>query len=156
MSMTPAIEVARRANIEHRIIEFDSDSDRPYGEVAAAALGVAPELIYKTLVAKLDGKRLVIALVPVSSELNLKALASLAGAKRAEMATPAEAERSTGYVVGGISPFGQRRQLDTYVDARVTSLQRVYVSAGRRGLELELTPNGLVKGCGAYLGEIAR
>jgi Cys-tRNA(Pro)/Cys-tRNA(Cys) deacylase len=154
--MTPAIEAARRANIEHRVIEFESDTNRAYGEEAAAALGVAPQLIYKTLVTKLDGRRLAVALVPVTSELNLKALAALAGAKRAEMATPREAERVTGYVVGGISPFGQRRQLNTYIDCGVATLERVYVSAGRRGLELELTPKDLVAGCGALMGEIAR
>ena len=154
--MTPAIDAARRANIVHRVIGFECRADRGYGDEAAAALGVLAESIYKTLVAKLDGKRLAIALVPVTTEVNLKALAAVAGAKRAEMATPQEAERSTGYVVGGISPFGQRRRLETYVDARVVGLDRVYVSAGRRGLELELAPKDLLEGCAARVGEIAR
>jgi len=156
--MTPAIEAARRANIRHRVIEFefDSEADRGYGEEAAAALGVTPDMVYKTLVAKLDGKQLVIALVPVTSELNLKSLATFAGGRRAEMATAQEAERSTGYKIGGISPLGQRRPLSTYVDSSVLKLPAVYVSGGRRGLELELAPGDLVACCGARLGEIAR
>ena len=154
--MTPAIEAARRANIRHRVVEFDSEADRGYGEEAAAALGVGPDMVYKTLVAKLDGKHLVVALVPVISELNLKALAMLAGARRAEMATAQEAERSTGYKTGGISPLGQRRPLSTYVDSSVSKLSMVYVSGGRRGLELELAPSDLVACCGAQLGKIAR
>ena len=112
--------------------------------------------VYKTLVAKLDGKQLVLALVPVTSELNLKALATLAGAKRAEMAMPQEAERSTGYVVGGISPLGQRRLLSTYIDSSISKLSTVYVSGGRRGLELEVAPSDLLASCRARLGEIAR
>ena len=154
--MTPAIEAARRANIRHRIIEYESSVSRDYGLEAAAAVGVSTEMVYKTLVAKLDAKRLVVALVPVSSELDLKALATLAEAKRAEMATPQEAERATGYVVGGISPLGQRRRLETYIDAAVMKLTNVYVSAGRRGLEIELAPDDLVACCQARLGSIAR
>ena len=154
--MTPAIDAARRANIRHRVIEYESGVSRDYGLEAAAAVGVPTHMVYKTLVAKLDAKRLVVALVPVSSELDLKALAALADAKRAEMATPQEAERATGYVVGGISPLGQRRRLDTYIDSAVTTLSSVYVSAGRRGLEIEMAPDDLVACCKACLGSIAR
>ena len=154
--MTPAIEAARRANIRHRVIEYESGVTRDYGLEAATAVGVPAEMVYKTLVAKLDGKRLVVALVPVSSELDLKGLATLAKVKRAEMATPQEAERATGYVVGGISPLGQRRRLETYIDSAVTKLSNVYVSGGRRGLEIELAPDDLVACCAARLGNIAR
>ena len=156
--MTPAIAAARRARIKHQVIEFQcaSESDRGYGVEAAAALGVAPEMVYKTLVAKLDGKHLVVALVPVTCELNLKALATLAYAKRAEMASPQEAERSSGYVVGGISPLGQRKALSTFIDSAVSKLSKVYVSGGRRGLELELAPDSLIAVCKAQVGEIAR
>jgi len=154
--MTPAIEAARRANIRHRVIEYESAVSREYGLEAAAAVGVPAGMVYKTLVAKLDAKRLAVALVPVSSELDLKALATLAEAKRAEMATPQEAERATGYVVGGISPLGQRRRLETYIDSAVMKLTNVYVSAGRRGLEIELAPDDLVACCQARLGSIAR
>ena len=154
--MTPAIEAARRANIRHRVIEYESAVSREYGLEAAAAVGVPAGMVYKTLVAKLDAKRLAVALVPVSSELDLKALATLAEAKRAEMATPQEAERATGYVVGGISPLGQRRRLETYIHSAVTNLSNVYVSGGRRGLEIELPPADLVACCAARLGNIAR
>jgi Cys-tRNA(Pro)/Cys-tRNA(Cys) deacylase len=154
--MTPAIEAARRANIRHRVIEYESGVTRDYGLEAATAVGVPAEMVYKTLVAKLDGKRLVVALVPVSFELDLKGLATLAKVKRAEMATPQEAERATGYVVGGISPLGQRRRLETYIDSAVTKLSNVYVSGGRRGLEIELAPDDLVACCAAHLGNIAR
>ena len=154
--MTPAIDAARRANIRHRVIEYESGVTRDYGLEAAVAVGVPAQMVYKTLVAKLDGKRLVVALVPVSSELDLKALATLAEAKRAEMATPQDAERATGYVVGGISPLGQRRRLETYIDSAVSKLSNVYVSGGRRGLEIELAPGDLVACCAARLGSIAR
>jgi len=154
--MTPAIEAARRANIRHRVIEYESAVSRDYGLEAAAAVGVPAEMVYKTLVAKLDAKRLVVALVPVSSELDLKALAALAEAKRAEMAAAQEAERATGYVVGGISPLGQRRQLETYIDSAVTKLANVYVSGGRRGIEFELARVELVGCCAGRLGSIAR
>ena len=153
--MTPAVDAVRHANVEHRVIEYDSDVERGYGEEAATALGVSADLVFKTLVAKLDGKQLAIALVPVKSKLNLKSLAALADAKQAEMATPQEAERSTGYRVGGISPLGQRRPLRTFADDSIVASERIYVSAGRRGLELELSPRDLVALTGATLGRIA-
>ena len=154
--MTPAIQAALRAKIKHRVIEFECAADRNYGVEAAAALGVEAGRVYKTLVSKLDGKELVVALVPVTSELNLKALATVAHAKRAEMAQPQEAERSSGYVVGGISPLGQRRRLRTYIDDSVANYPLVYVSGGRRGLELELAPGDLIAVCAASVGGIAR
>jgi Cys-tRNA(Pro)/Cys-tRNA(Cys) deacylase len=154
--MTPAIDAARNADVAHRVIEYPNDVERGYGLEAAHALGIDGERIYKTLVVKLDGARLVVALVPVTTELNLKALAAAAGAKRAEMANPREAERATGYVVGGISPLGQRRRLPTFVDAGIARHETVYVSAGRRGLELELAPDGLISLCRATTAAIAR
>jgi len=154
--MTPAIDAVRRAGIAHRVIEFEVIGDRNYGEAAAAALGIEPTRIFKTLIAQLDGRRLVCALVPVASELDLKALAVLAGAKRAGMADPREAERATGYVVGGISPLGQRRRLPVFADARIATHTTVYVSAGRRGLELELSGSDLLAECAATIGAIAR
>jgi Cys-tRNA(Pro)/Cys-tRNA(Cys) deacylase len=154
--MTPAIEAARAAGIEHRVIEFACAADRAYGEAAAAALGVRAEVVYKTLIARLDGRRLVVALVPVTCELNLKDLAALAGAKRADMAPAREAERSTGYVIGGISPLGQRRQLPTALDESALGHASVLVSAGRRGLQLELEPADLVRLTAAIVARIAR
>lgn len=154
--MTPAVQAARDAGIPVRIIEFEPGAGESYGTRAAASMGLPAEHVFKTLIAKLDGRQLVVALVPVSAELDLKALADLAGAKRAAMATPEEAERSTGYVVGGISPLGQRRRLATYLDDSAEGLPRIYVSGGRRGLELELAPADLVSACRARLGAIAR
>ena len=154
--MTPAVRAARDAGIPFRIVEFEAAAGESYGVRAAAALGLPPGHVFKTLIAKLDGRQLVVALVPVSAELDLKALAELAGAKRAAMATPEEAERSTGYVLGGISPLGQRRRLATYLDSSVAGLEKVYVSGGRRGLEIELAPGDLINACGGRLGAIAR
>lgn len=154
--MTPAVRAGREAGIPFKLVEFEAEAGESYGARAAAALGLPPEHVFKTLIAKLDGRQLVVALVPVASELDLKALADLAGAKRAAMATPEEAERSTGYVLGGISPLGQRRRLATYLDSSVTQLATVYVSGGRRGLELGLAPSDLIDVCNGRLGAIAR
>jgi Cys-tRNA(Pro)/Cys-tRNA(Cys) deacylase len=154
-SMTPAIKAAERAGIDFQVLEYTHDpGTRAYGPEAAAALGLPPRAVFKTLVAKAPG--LVVALVPVGRELDLKALAAALGTKRAEMAGPEEAERATGYVVGGISPLGQRRALPTVVDASAAGLDRMYVSAGRRGLEIALRPADLLALCRATTAPIAR
>src|SRR5688500_19762782 len=114
-----------------------------------------PEQVFKTLLAKVDG-RLVVAVVPVSGSLDLKALAGAVGGKRAEMAPALEAERSTGYVVGGISPLGQRKPLPTVVDETAATFATVFVSAGRRGLDVALAPDDLVRVTGAVVAPIAR
>jgi len=126
-----------------------------YGEEAAAALGVAPEQVFKTLVAVVDGS-LVVGVVPVTGHLDLKALAHAVGGKRADMAPPADAERATGYVVGGISPIAQRRRLPVVVDDSVLGYPTVYCSAGQRGLQVELAPADLILACGASVAPIAR
>ena len=126
-----------------------------YGEEAAAALGVDPRRVFKTLVADVDGA-LTVAVVPVDASLDLKALAAAVGGKRATMAEPAAAERATGYVVGGISPLGQRRRLRTVVDASALDFATVLVSAGRRGVDVELAPADLVRLTGAGTAPIAR
>lgn len=148
---TPAIDACRRAGIPFEVLTYeppehhgrDRDERPSYGLEAAAALGVDPATMFKTLIAMADD-RLVAALVPVDRELDLKRLASAAGAHRAALAEPAAAERATGYVVGGISPLGGRRRLPTFVDATVLDHPTVLVSAGRRGLQLALAPNDLV------------
>lgn len=126
-----------------------------YGLEAAAALGVEPERVFKTLLAEADG-RLVVGVVPVSSLLDLKALAAAVGAKRAVMAAPELAERKTGYVVGGISPIGQKTALTTVVDESAVLWETVLVSGGRRGFDLELAPEDLLRATGGVLGDIAR
>ena len=126
-----------------------------YGEEAAAALGVGPDRVFKTLLAEVDAA-LVVAVVPVSGRLDLKALAVAVGGKRGSMAEVRVAERATGYVVGGISPFGQRRALPTVLDASAGRHRTIYVSAGRRGVDLEVAPADLVRVLDATLTDLAR
>lgn len=126
-----------------------------YGMEAAAALGTDPAQVFKTLVADVDGA-LTVAVVPVDAHLDLKALAAAAGGKRAVMADPAAAQRATGYVVGGISPLGQRRRLPTVVDSSALAFASVLVSAGRRGLDVELAPADLVRLTEARTAPVAR
>jgi Cys-tRNA(Pro)/Cys-tRNA(Cys) deacylase len=161
---TPALEVLRAAGVAHAVHEYEApapagprDRDRrpQYGLDAAAALGLDPARVFKTLVAAADGA-LVAAIVPVAGELDLKALAAVMGARKAALATPAEAERATGYVVGGISPLGTRRHLPTVLDASAGSLATIHVSGGRRGLQLELSPADLARLTGARTAAIAR
>ncbi|MFP8887928.1 Cys-tRNA(Pro) deacylase [Streptomyces mangrovi] len=153
---TPATVAATRAGVDFTLHSYEHDpAVASYGEEAAEALGLDPEQVFKTLVADVDGT-LTVAVVPVSGSLDLKALAAAAGGKRAAMADPAAAERATGYVRGGISPLGQRRALPTVVDASAEGRPTVCVSAGRRGLEIELAPADLVKLTGAVTAPIAR
>ena len=126
-----------------------------YGTAGAAALGVDPERMLKTLLVDLDGD-LVCAVVPVAGSLDLRALAQALAGRRAAMAEPARAERSTGMVVGGISPLGQKRRLRTAVEAAAELYDTVHVSAGRRGLSLELAPGDLVRLTGAVLADLTR
>lgn len=155
--MTPAVTAARRAGIDFQVLEYDSgDTGEPYGIGAARALGIAPERVFKTLVVDLSGKSLAIAIIPVAARLDLKAVASALGAKRATMAEPAAAERATGYVLGGISPLGQRRRLPFAIDESALGFDRMHVSGGRRGLEIGLAPNDLVGLVGAVVARIAR
>ena len=155
--MTPAVTAAKRARIEFRLLEYRHDPGAAsYGLEAADALGLDPASVFKTLLAESDGGAMVVALVPVACTLDLKALASAIGAKRAAMADPAAAERATGYVVGGISPLGQRRRLPTVVDASALGFESVLVSAGRRGVDVELAPADLVRLTAARTAPIAR
>jgi len=145
-----------RAGVAHELRPYDHDPGASsYGLEAAVALGVPPQRVFKTLLVKVDG-RLVVAVVPVSGSLVLKALAAAVGGKRAELAEAEEAERTTGYVVGGISPLGQRKALPTVVDETASSFETVLVSAGRRGLEVELAPSDLVRLTAAQLAPIGR
>ncbi len=142
---TPATVLLTAQNIPHSLHPYDVSPDAPnYGALVAEALGIAPAEVFKTLVAEVDGA-LTVAVVPVTGDLDLKALAHAAGGKRAALADRAAAERSSGYVRGGISPLGQRKRLPTVVDDTATALDRMYVSAGRRGLQVELAPADLVR-----------
>ncbi|GHF66012.1 Cys-tRNA(Pro)/Cys-tRNA(Cys) deacylase [Streptomyces mashuensis] len=154
---TPALGVLRKAGAAFTVHSYDHDpaGGASYGEEAARELGVAPERVFKTLVAEVDGT-LAVAVVPVAGALDLKALAAALGGKRAVMAPPAAAERATGYVRGGISPLGQRRRLRTVLDASALAHTTVCVSAGRRGLEVELAPAVLADLTGAVVAPVAR
>ncbi|MBB6172395.1 Cys-tRNA(Pro)/Cys-tRNA(Cys) deacylase [Nocardiopsis mwathae] len=148
---TPATVAAARAGIAfslHPYTAASGDGGSSYGEEAADALGVGHDRVFKTLVAEVDGE-LTVGMVPVGATLNLKALAAAVGGKKAVMADPRAAERATGYVRGGISPLGQRRRLPAVVDASVGDHATVFVSAGRRGLQMELSPADLVRLTGA-------
>ncbi|MBI0313676.1 MULTISPECIES: Cys-tRNA(Pro) deacylase [Streptomyces violaceusniger group] len=153
---TPATTALTAAGTDFTVHSYEHDPAAPsYGEEAAQALGVAPERVFKTLVASVDD-RLTVAIVPVSATLDLKALASAVGGKRATMADPAVAERTTGYVRGGISPLGQRKRLPTALDASADAHETICVSAGRRGLEVELSPKDLASLTDAVVAPIAR
>lgn len=153
---TPATKALGTAGIPYALHPYQHDPDSSaYGEEAAEKLGVDPKRVFKTLVAEVDGE-LVVAVVPVSGKLDLKALAAAVGGKRAAMADPVRAERSTGYRVGGISPLGQKRQLCTVIDDSCLRFPSVLVSAGRRGLDLEIMPQRLIDFLNARLAPIGR
>jgi len=153
---TPATVVLDRAGVRYSVHAYEHDpSAASYGLEAADRLGLDPASVFKTLLAEVDGE-LVVAVVPVSGQLDLKALAATVGGKRATLADPAAAERATGYVVGGISPLGQKRRHRTVVDDSALRLDTVYVSAGRRGVDLGLAPADLVRLLDARTGAIGR
>jgi Cys-tRNA(Pro)/Cys-tRNA(Cys) deacylase len=153
---TPAVAALLRAGVVHQVHRYEHDAAvASYGSEAAEALGVDGSRVFKTLVAD-AGSRLVVAVVPVEALLDLKVLAAAMGAKSADMADPTAAERATGYVVGGISPVGQKRSLPTVVDERAAVWPTVFVSGGRRGLEIELAPDDLLAVTQARLAPIAR
>ena len=134
----------RRLGIEHRVVHYDHDPDHgSFGLEAVEALGTDPDGTFKTLMVTLDDGRNAIGVVPVSCTLDLKAIAAAAGAKKARMTEPAEAERRSGYVVGGISPFGQKQVLETFVDEWATALDEVFCSGGRRGSRSRRSPRRL-------------
>ncbi|MDO8108201.1 Cys-tRNA(Pro) deacylase [Isoptericola sp. b441] len=154
---TPAIVALERAGVAHTVHPYEHDASTTvgYGLEAAEVLGIPPEQVYKTLMADVDGT-LTVAVVPVTGKLDLKALAAAVGGKKAAMADPAVAERVTGYVVGGISPLGQKTAHPMVVDETVVLFDTVYVSGGRRGLDIGLAPDDLVTLTGAVVAAIAR
>ncbi len=153
---TPATVALTRAGITFTTHAYEHDPAAPsYGMEAAVVLGLDPAQVFKTLCVSVDA-RLAVAIVPVDGQLDLKAVAAALGGKKAVMADPAEAERVTGYVVGGISPIGQRKRLPTVLDATALGFDVVYVSGGRRGLDLGLAPGDLVRITGATTFDIRR
>ncbi|GAA3892607.1 Cys-tRNA(Pro) deacylase [Streptomyces lacrimifluminis] len=153
---TPATVALTAAGVTYTVHAYEHDpAHASYGEEAAEAMGVSPERVFKTLVADVDGV-LTVAVVPVAGQLDLKALATAVSGKRASMADPTLAERTTGYVRGGISPLGQRKKLRTVLDSSADAHATICVSAGRRGLEVELSPGDLTSLTDAVRAPIAR
>ncbi|MEW8551300.1 MAG: Cys-tRNA(Pro) deacylase [Candidatus Thiodiazotropha endolucinida] len=155
--MTPAVNAAKKAGIRFQTHAYEHDSAHPsYGMEAAEKLGIPPERVFKTLVVRLDGRELAVAVVPVSSQLDLKAFAKTVNVKKVAMADAKQVERSTGYVLGGVSPLGQERRLLTLIDRSAIDFPTLFVSAGRRGLEIELAADDLLNLLNARLAEIAK
>ncbi len=151
---TAATIALDRAGISFAVHEYAHDPrHESFGLEASQALGVAPERVFKTLIAEVDGA-LVAGVVPVEGQLDLKALAAAAGGKKAAMAAVGAAERATGYVAGGISPVGQRKRLPVFLDASALAFTTVFCSGGRRGLEIELAPGDLVRAANATIARI--
>lgn len=137
--MTPALDLLKKVRAEHRVHSYEHDpKSASYGLEAAEKLGLDPQQVFKTLLASSEKGELLVAVVPVVGTLDLKALAQAAGVKKCEMADPAVAQRATGYLVGGISPLGQKKRLRTFIDESAQNFASIHVSAGRRGLEVEL------------------
>jgi len=156
--MTPAINTAKKAGIVFDVLEYSHDpANQHYGEEAAQKLGLSTAEVFKTLLVALTGhtSTLAVAVLPVSHTLSLKAIAKALGAKKAEMADPTVAERTTGYLLGGISPLGQKKALPTVIDVSAEALPRIHVSAGRRGLEIGLDPQDLCRLTRGNFAEIA-
>ncbi|SEI42161.1 Cys-tRNA(Pro)/Cys-tRNA(Cys) deacylase [Azotobacter beijerinckii] len=155
--MTPAIDLLKKARAEFRVHSYAHDpKSASYGLEAAERLGLPPEQVYKTLLAATEKGELLVAVVPVAGSLDLKALATAAGVKKVDMADPSVAQRSTGYLVGGISPLGQKKRLRTFVDESARRFPSIFVSAGRRGLEVELAAQVLADHTGASFAAIGR
>ncbi|MGH1483857.1 MAG: Cys-tRNA(Pro) deacylase [Geminicoccales bacterium] len=156
-SATPAIKDLERHGLRYKLHDYNFDpGDLGIGEQAAKALGIAEDRLFKTLMVLIDGKQLASALIPVNAEAQMKALAAALGGKRAAMASITEAERASGYVKGGISPFGQRQKLQAVIDRTIENHETVFVNGGKRGLQIELAPQDLIAGLDAILADLAR
>jgi Cys-tRNA(Pro)/Cys-tRNA(Cys) deacylase len=142
--MTPGINAAKKAGVTHKIHEYDHDpANDHYGDEAVEKTGADPLQVFKTLVVTVDDKQMVVAVIPVAGMLSMKQVARAAGGKKAAMSDPHDVQRSTGYVLGGVSPLGQKKRLKTFIDSSAQAFDTIYVSAGRRGLEIELSPADL-------------
>jgi Cys-tRNA(Pro)/Cys-tRNA(Cys) deacylase len=152
---TPGTALLAKQKVPHTLHSYSHDPRAAsYGLEAAEALGIEAERVFKTLLAEVDGV-LTVGIVPVTAQLDLKALAAAVNGKKARMADVAAAERATGYVAGGISPLGQRKRLPTVLDSSVAKFETLFCSAGRRGLEVELAPDDLIRLTSAVVADIA-
>ena len=157
--MTPAIKAAQVAGVDIKTHEYRHDpANTNYGLEAAEALGLDPVTVFKTLLVMLNGdtRKLAVAVVPVTGQLDMKAMATACKVKKADMADPVVAQRATGYVVGGISPLGQKKLLPTVVDVSATIYPAMFVSGGRRGLDIEIKPDDLIRLCAAQTAAIGK
>jgi Cys-tRNA(Pro)/Cys-tRNA(Cys) deacylase len=155
--MTPAINCLKKAKIKYRIHRYDHDpASRAYGEEAAEKLNIPFDQIFKTLVVSVENKGLFVAVVPVSKQLDLKKFVKAIGSKKAKIADKNDVERTTGYILGGVSPIGQKKQLTTIIDNSALNFDTVYVSAGRRGLQIEISPEDLGSQTGAKNFKISK
>ena len=155
--MTPALDLLKKVRAEHRVHSYEHDPKAAsYGLEAAEKLNLEPAQVFKTLLASSEKSELLVAVVPVVGSLDLKALAQAAGVKKVEMADPAAAQRATGYLLGGISPLGQKKRLRTFIDQSALGFKTIYVSAGRRGLEVELAPSVLAEHTQATFADVGR
>lgn len=149
-AVTPAVNIAKKAKIDFQIYSYSHDpSSQSYGLEASEKMGLPPEQVFKTLIVQIDARELVVAVIPVSSTLSMKQIAKAAGGKKAQMANAVDVERSTGYILGGVSPLGQKKRLRTFIDDTAQNFSTIFVSAGRRGLEIELSPLDLKTVCSA-------
>lgn len=148
--MTPAINLLKKLKLAHTVHEYHHDSNaESYGLEAAEKLNIDAKRVFKTLVVQLDGKELAVGIIPVEEKLSMKLIAKSAKAKKAVMADPALVEKTTGYVLGGVSPLGQKKRLKTFIDDSAEGFNSIFVSAGKRGLDIELTPKDLASALNA-------
>ncbi len=155
--MTPALDLLKKVRAEHRVHSYEHDPKAAsYGLEAAEKLGLDPAQVFKTLLASSEKGELLVAVVPVVGTLDLKALAQAAGVKKVDMAAVDAAQRATGYLVGGISPLGQKKRLRTFIDSSALNFPSIHVSAGRRGLEVELSAEVLAQHTQAQFAAIGR
>jgi Cys-tRNA(Pro)/Cys-tRNA(Cys) deacylase len=155
--MTPAIQLLKKARAEYQLHSYPHDpQSNSYGLEAAEKLNLAPAQVFKTLLVVTEKAELLVAVVPVAGTLDLKALAQAAGVKKTEMADPLAAQRATGYLLGGISPLGQKKPLRSFIDASAQQFPSIFVSAGRRGLEVQLSAATLAQHCHGLFAAIGR
>jgi len=155
--MTPAINAAKKHKVIYQVHEYNHDAtSESYGDEAAQKLDISTSRVFKTLVVSIDNKALVVAVIPVSMMLSMKLIAKAYAGKKATMALKNDVERSTGYVLGGVSPLGQRKSLSTFIDCSAKQFDTIFVSAGKRGLEIELSPQDLTQLTQAELADICQ